>query len=276
MRIPSVLTIAGSDSGGGAGIQADLKTYTALGVFGMSAITALTAQNTTGVYGIFEASPEFVKKQIDAIFEDLPVDVVKTGMLSNAEIIRTVAETLKKWRVEKIVIDPVMRAKGGDPLLAAEATETLIKEFIPMAYILTPNVPEAEVLSGMEIKNIDDMITAGKKIQGLGAKNVLMKGGHLDTGKEAIDILLTQEGIFEYRAERFKTPNTHGTGCTYASAIAAYLARSFDIVEAVKEAKVFVTGGVKYGLEHGKGHGPVNHEWRVLGLKPPMVEVREL
>ncbi len=276
MRIPSVLTIAGSDSGGGAGIQADLKTYTALGVFGMSAITSLTAQNTTGVYGIFDIDPGFVAKQIDVIFEDLHVDVVKTGMLSNAKIIRAVASTLKKWKVEKIVVDPVMRAKGGDPLLKPEATETLISEFLPMAYIVTPNVPEAEVLAGMEIKTGDDMLVAAKKIRSLGPKYVLMKGGHLEEGKIAIDYLFTGEDFYEFRAERFYTKNTHGTGCTYASAIAAYLAKGQDIVDAVINAKIFVTGGVKYSLEHGNGHGPVNHEWLILGLEAPRVEVKKL
>lgn len=276
MRIPSVLTIAGSDSGGGAGIQADLKTYTAIGVFGMSAITSLTAQNTTGVYGIFDVDPDFVAKQIDVIFEDLHVDVVKTGMLSNAGIIKAVAHTLKKWKVEKIVVDPVMRAKGGDPLLMPEATETLISDFLPLAYVVTPNIPEAEVLSGMEIKKREDMLEAAKKIHALGPKYVLMKGGHLEEDEVSIDYLFTGEGFYDFRAKRFYTKNTHGTGCTYASAIAAYLAKGENIVEAVKHAKIFVTGGVKYALEHGKGHGPVNHEWMVLGLEPPQVEVRKL
>ena len=276
MKIPSVLTIAGSDSGGGAGIQADLKTYTALGVFGMSAITSLTAQNTTGVYGIFNVDPEFVAKQIDVIFEDFNIDVVKTGMLSNSEIIKAVVKSLKKWKIEMIVVDPVMRAKGGDPLLLPDATETLISEFLPMAYVVTPNVPEAEVLSGMKIKTNEDMLEAAKKIRALGPKYVLMKGGHLEEDEFAIDYLYTGEDFFEFKSERFHTKNTHGTGCTYASAIAAYLAKWNDIVDAVKLAKVFVTGGVKYGLEHGKGHGPVNHEWMVLGLEPPQVEVRKL
>ncbi len=276
MRIPSVLTIAGSDSGGGAGIQADLKTYTALDVFGMSAITSLTAQNTTGVYGIFDVAPEFVEKQIDTVFEDLHVDVVKTGMLSNANIIRAVVRSLKKWEVKRIVIDPVMRAKGGDPLLVPEAVKTLIEEFLPMAYIVTPNIPEAELLSEMTIKTVEDMFEAAKRIHRLGPAHVLMKGGHLEEGSEAVDILFDGKDFYQFTAERIKTKNTHGTGCTYASAIAAYLARDFEIVEAVKNAKIFVTGGVKYGLEHGKGHGPVNHEWMVLGLPAPEVEVKKL
>ncbi len=276
MKIPSVLTIAGSDSGGGAGIQADLKTYTAIGVFGMSAITSLTAQNTTGVYGIFDVSPDFVEKQIDVIFEDLHVDVVKTGMLSNEGIIRAVVRSLKKWKFKKIVIDPVMRAKGGDPLLVPEATKALIDSFLPMGFIVTPNLPEAEVLSGMKIGSIDDMIEAAKKIQALGPSHVLMKGGHLEDSSEAVDILYDGQNFYKFTAERIKTKNTHGTGCTYASAIAAYLAKEFDVVEAVKSAKIFVTGGVKYGLEHGSGHGPVNHQWMILGLPAPRVEVEKL
>ena len=276
MKIPSVLTIAGSDSGGGAGIQADLKTYTALGVFGMSAITSLTAQNTTGVYGIFDVSPDFVEKQIDTVFQDLHVDVVKTGMLSNQGIIEAVVRSLNKWNVRKIVIDPVMRAKGGDPLLVPEATEALINKFLPMAYVVTPNLPEAEVLAEMKIKNIQDMIEAARKIHTLGPSHVLMKGGHLEDSEKAIDILFDGKDLYMFSAERVKTKNTHGTGCTYASAIAAYLAKDFDIVDAVKNAKVFVTGGVKYGLEHGKGHGPVNHQWMVLGLPAPEVEVKKL
>ena len=226
-----ILTIAGSDSGGGAGIQADLKTITLLGGFGMSAITALTAQNTVGVQGIVELDPEFVKKQIDSVLSDIGADAIKTGMLANSEIVRGVAEKIKQYGIDKVVVDPVMVAKSGDALLKKEAQDAVKGELLPLCYLVTPNLPEASVLSGHEVKGLDDMKRAAMVIHQLGARNVLVKGGHL-TGNP-IDLLFDGERFHEFTGERIQTKNTHGTGCTYAAAIATELAKGNPLEEAI-------------------------------------------
>lgn len=260
--IKKALTIAGSDSGGGAGIQADLKTFTVFGVFGMSVLTSITAQNTKGVIGIFDLPPEFVHLQLKAVLEDIGCDVVKTGMLSNSAIIKTVAEDLRFYKMKKIVVDPVMRAKGGDPLLKPDAQETLISEIFPLSTIVTPNLPEVEILSGISISNKNQMKEAAKRIRNLGPLYVLIKGGHLEN-KEAIDILYDGRDFYEFSSPRIETPHTHGTGCTYASAIAAGLARGWEIKDAIKRAKSYVTGAIKNSFPIGTGRGPVNHFWNL-------------
>jgi len=256
MAVPRVLTIAGSDSGGGAGIQADLKTFSALGAFGMTAITALTAQNTTGVYGVVEMPPEFVGQQIDVVVEDIGVDAVKTGMLSSAAIIEVVAGKIREHNLSPVVVDPVMIAKSGAPLLRPEAMDALRGVLLPVATVVTPNLHEARALTGMEIADIPAMREAAKAIHAMGPRYVVVKGGHLKG--EAVDILFDGQGFHEFRAERVHTQNTHGTGCVFASAIAASLAKGRGIVDAVREAKDFVTLAVRNGLALGRGHGPVD------------------
>ncbi|MDR5696035.1 MAG: bifunctional hydroxymethylpyrimidine kinase/phosphomethylpyrimidine kinase [Armatimonadota bacterium] len=256
MAIPRVLIIAGSDSGGGAGIQADLKTVSALGAFGMTAITALTAQNTTGVYGVVEMPPEFVAQQIDVVVKDIGVDAVKTGMLSNAAIIEAVASKIREYHLSPVVVDPVMIAKSGSPLLRPEAIDALKGVLLTVATVVTPNLHEARALTGMEIEDISSMREAAKAIHALGPQYVVVKGGHLKG--EAVDVLFDGQQFYEFRAERVNTHNTHGTGCVYASAIAAGLAKGKSVVEAVKEAKEFVTMAVRHSLALGQGHGPVN------------------
>ncbi|MFX0081737.1 MAG: bifunctional hydroxymethylpyrimidine kinase/phosphomethylpyrimidine kinase [Candidatus Hodarchaeota archaeon] len=256
-----VLTIAGSDSGGGAGIQADLKTFSALGVFGMSAITALTAQNTMGVQGIYEIDPNFVGKQIDSVMSDIGADVWKTGMLANAEIIQIVADRALKYNVEFLVIDPVMIAKSGDPLLKPESNNTLISELIPLAYVLTPNHHEAQAIANIDIMSLEDAREAAKKIHQMGPKNVVIKGGHLPYPESAIDLLYDGKKFIEFQAPRIETKNTHGTGCTFASAIAAELAKDKNIKKAVHIAKAYLTTAIQKAdeLHIGRGHGPTNH-----------------
>jgi hydroxymethylpyrimidine/phosphomethylpyrimidine kinase len=256
-----VLTIAGSDSGGGAGIQADLKTFAARGVYGMSALTALTAQNTIGVQGVFELPPEFVGQQIDSVMSDIGADAWKTGMLSNAEIIRVVADRARHYGIERLVVDPVMVAKGGDPLLRPEARDALIEELVPLAYLVTPNHHEAQVLTGLDIHNLADMREAAEVIQRMGARYVVVKGGHLPEAGDAVDVLYDGQDFTEFRAPRLKTSNTHGTGCTFASAIAAELAKGQKIHEAVRVAKEYLTTALRAAtdLHLGQGHGPLNH-----------------
>jgi len=257
MEVKRVLTIAGSDSGGGAGIQADLKTITALGGFGMTVITALTAQNTLGVQGVYEIPVEFIEKQFDSVAADIGVDAAKTGMLSSSEIIRSVAKKIRQYRIRKLVVDPVMVAKGGSPLLREEARGALVKELIPLATVVTPNIPEAEVLAGMRIVTKDNMKKAAVKIYRLGAKNVVVKGGHLEG--DAMDLLFDGKTFHEITAKRIDTKHTHGTGCTFASAIATGLARGDGVPEAVKRAKDYVTEAIRFGLPLGGGQGPTNH-----------------
>ena len=253
------LTIAGSDSGGGAGIQADLKTFMAFGVYGMSAVTALTAQNTVGVQGIFEVSPAFVRMQIESVMADIGADAAKTGMLGSETIVRTVAGAVREFRIPNLVVDPVMVAKGGDPLLAPDACLALRTELAPLASVLTPNIPEAEALLGRRIEGLEGMKKASRELRELGCRWVVLKGGHLEGDPEAVDILSDGEQLLLLRAPRLKTRNTHGTGCTFASAIAAGLARGRAVPDAVRRAKEYVTEAIRSGIALGRGHGPTNH-----------------
>lgn len=254
-----VMTIAGSDSGGGAGIQADLKTFQELGVFGTSAITALTAQNTLGVEGIFPASPDFVAQQIDVVFKDMAIQAVKTGMLFSAEIIEEVANNLREKNV-LLVVDPVMIAKGGANLLQNQAVETLRTNLLPLATVLTPNIPEAEVLAGLAIQSESDMYKAAKAILGMGVKFVVMKGGHLEERDTATDTVFMADGTsFKMVSARIDTKQTHGTGCTFSAALTAFLGQGFPLKEALIEAKKFVQLAVDNPLGIGHGHGPTNH-----------------
>jgi hydroxymethylpyrimidine/phosphomethylpyrimidine kinase len=255
------LTIAGSDSGGGAGIQADLKTFAARGVFGMSVLTALTAQNTIGVQGVFEIPPDFIELQIESVVGDLGVDAVKTGMLSSASIIEAVARKVREHGLTPLVVDPVMVAKSGDALLHAEARQALIQELLPLATVVTPNLHEAGVLCGFEVATLDDMRRAARAIHALGPRYVVVKGGHLSDQAEAIDLLFDGGSFQEYRAARLQTHNDHGTGCTFASAIAAELAKGKAVSEAVGIAKEYLTQVLRRsaGLHLGHGHGPMNH-----------------
>ncbi len=261
-----VLTIAGSDSGGGAGIQADLKAFAARGVYGMSALTAVTAQNTLGVQGVHELPSEFVGQQIDSVMTDIGADAWKSGMLSSAPIIGVLADRVRHYGVELLVVDPVMVAKSGDPLLQRQARETLIEELVALAHVITPNHHEAQVLTGLEVRTLADMREAAKAIHELGARNVVVKGGHLPVTARAIDVLYDGEEIIEFDAPRVDTRNTHGTGCTYASAIAAELAKGRSVREAVRTAKGYLTAALQaaVGLEIGQGHGPLHHfpDWQ--------------
>ncbi|HET6490951.1 MAG TPA: bifunctional hydroxymethylpyrimidine kinase/phosphomethylpyrimidine kinase [Syntrophales bacterium] len=264
MEVKRVLAIAGSDSGGGAGIQADLKTITVLGGFGMSVITAITAQNTLGVQGVFEVPVEFIERQFDSVATDIGVDAAKTGMLCSAEIIRCVAKRIRRYRIRKLVVDPVMVAKGGRLLLREEARETLIRELIPLAMVFTPNVPEAEALTGMRIKSMASMKRAAEAIHKLGARNVIIKGGHLEG--DAVDLLYDGRTFHTLSAPRIETKHSHGTGCTFASAIATGLARGCSFHEASTQAKAYVTEAIRRGLAIGSGQGPVNHAAPLLRL----------
>jgi hydroxymethylpyrimidine/phosphomethylpyrimidine kinase len=259
--IKKVLTIAGSDCSGGAGIQADLKTITVHKMYGMSVITALTAQNTTGVYGIQEASPDFVANQIDCIFNDISPDAVKIGMVSNREIIKIIAEKLIQYKAKNIVVDPVMVATSGSKLISDEAISTLIKELIPLATVITPNIPEAEVLCGFKIKDEKDMVQAAKKISEQLKGAVLVKGGHLVN--DAIDLLYENGNIHWFKSERINNPNTHGTGCTLSSAIACNLADGKTLAESIENAKAYLTGALRAGLDIGKGSGPLEHTYSI-------------
>lgn len=252
-----VLTIAGSDCSGGAGIQADLKTMCAHKVYGMSVITALTAQNTTGVYGVLDAGAKFVGQQLDCVFKDIYPDAVKIGMVSNIETIEMIAQKLTEYKVQNIVIDPVMVSTSGCALMSPDACGALIEKLLPLGDIITPNIPEAEKLAGFEIQTADDMICAAEKIGAHLNGSVLIKGGHLtDT---ADDLLWHRGEVRWYRSERVDNPNTHGTGCTLSSAIASNLALGFDVAESVANAKAYITGALKDGLDLGSGSGPLNH-----------------
>jgi hydroxymethylpyrimidine kinase/phosphomethylpyrimidine kinase len=262
-EIPKALTIAGSDSGGGAGIQADLKTFTAHKVYGMSVITSITAQNTAKVLGITNVAPGFIELQLAAVATDIGIDAVKTGMLCNSAIIISVAQKLKKYQIEKIVVDPVMISKSGTRLLEADAETSLIKDIIPIAYITTPNIPEAEVLSGIKISSIDDMKKSAEIIKDKGAKYVLIKGGHLKINMEATDILFDGTDFYEISTKWINTKNTHGTGCTYSAAICANLAKGIDVFDAVSNAKDYVTGAIQKSFNIGRGNGPLNHYYNL-------------
>jgi len=254
--IPRALTIAGSDSGGGAGIQADLKTFAALGVHGMSALTSVTAQNTLGVRAVHDIPPEIVRAQIEAVAEDIGVDAAKTGMLHTSKIIEAVTEEIKKYRFPAVV-DPVMVAKSGATLLEPEAVETMKKRLLPLARVVTPNAPEAEALSGLKISSLDDAVAAAKKIASLGPKAVVVKGGHIQGGR-VVDTLYIDGAVKRFEAERVSSGATHGTGCSFSAAIAAEIAKGKEISEAVASAKNLVTDEIRFGLKLGKGHGPVN------------------
>ena len=253
------LTIAGSDSGGGAGIQADLKTFQELEVFGMSALTAVTAQNTQGVHGVHPIPPEFIAQQIDAVAVDIGVDALKTGMLFSADIIEVVAEKIKQYGWEKVIVDPVMIAKGGASLLQKEAVTAFKKHLLPLSFIITPNIPEAEELTGMEIKTEKDKLQAAKELIDLGAKNVIIKGGHDLQIEESTDLLYDGSHSFIFTEKRYPTKNTHGTGCTFSAAITAEIAKGLSVYDAVAVAKNFITEAIKEDLEIGNGNGPTNH-----------------
>ena len=257
MEIARILTIAGSDSGGGAGIQADLKTITVLGGFGMSAVTALTAQNTLGVHGIFDIPPAFVAAQIDAVAGDIGIDAAKTGMLAQNDILRVVIDKIREHHMTKLVVDPVMVAKGGALLLRENVIETLKTQLLPLAYVVTPNIPEAEALTGKTIKTKGDMEESARRIYQMGAKHVVIKGGHLDG--DALDIFFDGRNFHEFHAVRIDTPNTHGTGCTFSAALATALGQGKDVLEAVTLAKNYITEAIRHSLDLGAGHGPTNH-----------------
>ena len=260
-----VLTIAGSDSGGGAGIQADLKTFSALECYGMSAVTALTAQNTLGVSAIHPVPPEFAAAQIAAVFEDIGADAVKIGMLYSARLIRVVAEQLRQYEARHIVLDPVMVAQSGDRLLEDDAVGAIREYLMPLAEVVTPNVPEAEVLAGRRITGPDDMEAAGLGLARYGSEAVLLKGGHLEEVDSSDLLYLCREKRWvRFPAERIASRNTHGTGCTLSSAIAAHLARGDDLEAAVRQAKIYITAALRAGAAYrlGNGHGPVHHFFR--------------
>lgn len=259
----TALTIAGSDSSGGAGIQADIKTMLANGVYGMSAITALTAQNTTGVTGIMEVSPDFLGEQLDNIFTDIRPNAVKIGMVSASPLIVKIAEKLKEYHAKNIVVDPVMVATSGSKLISDDAVEALKQYLLPMACVLTPNIPEAEVLSGMEVKTENDMIAAAKKISEDYHCAVLCKGGH--QLNDANDLLYSDGSYQWFYGKRIDNPNTHGTGCTLSSAIASNLAKGFDLETSVERAKAYISGALAAMLDLGKGSGPMNHGFDLNG-----------
>ena len=258
---PAVLTIAGSDSSAGAGIQADLKTFAALGVYGTSAITAVTAQNTLGVAAVHELPPDIVAAQIEAVVTDIRPDAVKTGMLASAEIIAAVAGKLRQHSLPNLVVDPVMLAKSGDPLLRADAVQALRDLLLPLAAVVTPNLPEAEALTGYKLASDDDIRRAARDIAAMGPRAVVIKGGHRG-GDQAIDLLYDGRDFREYAAPRIATTSDHGTGCTFASAIAAFLALGRSLTEAVAEAKAYLTEAMRHARPIGAGHGPVNHFYR--------------
>ena len=259
-----VLTIAGSDSGGGAGIQADIKTMTMNGVFAMSAITALTAQNTTGVQGIYEVTPEFLARQIDSVFSDLRPDAVKIGMVSSSPLIETIAERLRFYRAENIVVDPVMVATSGARLIAEEAVDTLKRCLFPLSAVLTPNIPEAEVLCGETITSVKEMEQAAQIIGKRFSCAVLLKGGH--AVNDANDLLYDNGTLHWFYGKRIDNPNTHGTGCTLSSAIASNLAKGMDLDTAVKQAKEYISGALAAQLDLGKGQGPMDHGFDLGGV----------
>ena len=255
MKIPVALTIAGSDSGGGAGIQADLKTFAALGVHGTSAVTAITAQNTMGVTDILELPASLIRKQIAVVVEDIGVQAAKTGMLSSAAIIATVAGAIRDHDLRNLVVDPVMVAKGGARLLRDDAVDALRRHLVPLAAVITPNLPEATVLLDREVRTLDERRQAARDLVAMGARAAVVKGGHSD---DAIDVFFDGTDLIELRGERIATKNTHGSGCVFSAAIAAWLARGAEPLQAAQEAKTFITHAIASSLEIGHGHGPVN------------------
>ncbi|MFW6279302.1 MAG: bifunctional hydroxymethylpyrimidine kinase/phosphomethylpyrimidine kinase [Bacillota bacterium] len=268
----NVLTIAGSDSGGGAGIQADLKTFSALQVYGMSVITSVTAQNTTGVYGIEDLSPQIVGQQLEAVFSDIPVEVVKIGMVSQKEIIAEIAAGLQKFNPQKVILDPVMVSGSGDRLLCQEAENYLVEKLFPLAFLVTPNIPEAEVLLGSEINSLHAREQAVREIARLGPSCVLLKGGH-SAEDRSTDVFYDGQEVRWYQEKVIATENTHGTGCTLSSAIAAYLARGLEIEDAIEKAKHYLTGALAESFCPGQGQGPVHHFHEYYRIKQPDREV---
>ena len=260
MGIPTVLSIAGSDPSGGAGIQADLKTASALGAYGMAVITALTAQNTQTVAGVHEAPADFVALQIDTIFADITPDAVKTGMLASAAIIEIVAAKAVEHSFGNLVVDTVMVAKSGDRLLRQDAVQAMRQKLVPLAYVLTPNLPEAEDLLGRELRDDDDVREAARELGAMGARNVVIKGGHRE-GDTVTDVLFDGEAFHDFTGPRIDTVSTHGTGCTFASAIATFLARGESVPDAVGHAKEYLTEALRRAYPVGGGHGPVHHFW---------------
>jgi len=251
-----ILTIAGSDSGGGAGIQADLKVITVLGGFGTSVITALTAQNTLGVQGVHVVPISFIRQQMDSVLSDIGADAAKTGMLASVEIVEVVSAGIRRYRLHPLVVDPVMVAKSGDSLLSKDARETIKNVLLPLAFVVTPNLPEAEVLCGFPVRDIEQMKIAAKKIHDLGPRNVLIKGGHLKG--DSVDLLYDGRSFQTYEAPRLNQRNTHGTGCTLSAAIATFIGQGLSIHQAVGQAKAFITRAILAGLALGSGHGPTN------------------
>ena len=263
MKMKTALTIAGSDCSGGAGIQADIKTMIMNGVYAMSAITALTAQNTTGVRAIQESTPDFLKQQLDSVFEDIYPDAVKIGMVASSELICVIADRLRHYHAKNVVIDPVMVASAGSSLMKQNAVQTLIKELLPISTLVTPNIPEAQVLSGMVIENKEDMIAAAKQIGDSYHCAVLLKGGH--SINDANDLLYANCELVWFEGQRINNPNTHGTGCTLSSAIASNLAKGFTLAESVQRAKDYISGALAAMLDLGKGFGPLNHAFDLQG-----------
>ncbi|HZS79554.1 MAG TPA: bifunctional hydroxymethylpyrimidine kinase/phosphomethylpyrimidine kinase [Ktedonobacteraceae bacterium] len=257
--LPRALTIAGSDSGAGAGIQADLKTFAALGVYGLSAITAITAQNTREVRAALNLPPELIEAQIEVVLEDIGADAAKTGMLSSPAIIETVAKCAARWHL-RLVVDPVMVAKSGDHLLQPSAVATLTSTLLPLAEVVTPNLYEAEVLTGQRIETISEMRAAAQAIHGLGPRHVVVKGGHRVA--DPVDVYFDGEHFTELRADFIQTPHTHGTGCTFSAAIAAFMARGLAVNTAIAEAKRYITEAIRHAPGIGNGHGPVSHFWQ--------------
>jgi hydroxymethylpyrimidine kinase/phosphomethylpyrimidine kinase len=260
-----ILTIAGSDSGGGAGIQADLKTITVLGSYGMSVITALTAQNSVGVQGVHPVPIDFIKLQMDSVITDFGVDAAKTGMLSTPEIVLAVAEQLRRYKVELLVVDPVMVAKSGDVLLSEAARVKVREELLPLAHVVTPNLPEASELCGFPVEDLDTMKEAARKIRKLGPRFVVVKGGHLEG--DAVDVLFDGKNFQTFETPRLNNRNTHGTGCTFSAALVTFLGQGLTTPEAVGKAKKFITRAIALGLDLGSGHGPTNHYAHVLRMK---------
>ncbi|MCP3746077.1 bifunctional hydroxymethylpyrimidine kinase/phosphomethylpyrimidine kinase [Paenibacillus sp. A3M_27_13] len=262
VRVPRALTIAGSDSGGGAGIQADLKTFQELGVYGMSAITAITVQNTLGVHGVYPLPQEATAEQIEAVGLDLGVDALKTGMLFNAGIIRLVSKQIRKFGWKKVVVDPVMIAKGGAELLQLEAVQALKDDLFPLALVVTPNIPEAEALTGISIRTMEDRREAARHISSMGPNFVVIKGGHADeseSSEQIVDLLFDGTAFTELSGKRVRTVHTHGTGCTFSAAITAELGKGMSVLEAISNGRAFIQAAIEDTLHLGQGHGPTNH-----------------
>jgi hydroxymethylpyrimidine/phosphomethylpyrimidine kinase len=262
MSLPRALTIAGSDSGGGAGVQADLKTFQELDCFGTSVLTALTAQDTVGVHAVHEVPPSFVRAQLDAVCGDIGVDAAKVGMLSSAPIAEAVAEGLRAHGVERLVVDPACVSKHGDPLLRDDALGALKAAVLPLAEVVTPNLEEVRRLTGVEVRGVADLRVAAEALHALGPRWVLVKGGHLPDAEDAVDLLFDGEREVRISSRRLESRDTHGTGCTLSAAIAAHRARGLGVEDAVRAAKEFVTGAIAHGLRLGRGIGPLDHGWR--------------